>query len=116
MSYDEILDGPAPTNFRPHTRVVDSDPITKTVTKFHVDADGKFHVWDEQDVGDVVERAVEEYKEASGFKNDIVKVASIPLAVWQTLQKAGITRDDKLLRRWLNNSDNRKFRTRPGRV
>ncbi len=40
------------------------------------------------------------------------KVASVPSNIaWDYLQKAVIERDDKAAARWLNDSDNRAFRT-----
>jgi xylose isomerase len=49
------------------------------------------------------------------------KIASIPMAVFDELHKQGITRgfhvlDQKRFREWLNNPDNRFFRTREGKV
>lgn len=43
-------------------------------------------------------------------------VASIPLEVLADLQRRGITDDPAKMRAWLNDSDNRFFRTRPGKV
>ena len=49
------------------------------------------------------------------------KVASIPLTVFSDLEKLGITRgfaviDKKRFHAWLNDPDNRAFRTRAGRI
>ena len=49
------------------------------------------------------------------------KVASIPLSVFDTLGQLGITRgyaviDQKRFYAWLNDPDNRAFRTRAGRL
>jgi len=49
------------------------------------------------------------------------KVASIPLVVFQELEKQGITKGFTVLdmprfKAWLNNPDNRAFRTRTGRI
>ena len=49
------------------------------------------------------------------------KVASIPLTVFQDLEKQGITRgftviDMPRFKQWLNDPNNRVFRTRPGRI
>lgn len=49
------------------------------------------------------------------------KVASIPLVVFSDLEKLGITRgfaviDKKRFHAWLNDPDNRAFRTRAGRI
>lgn len=43
------------------------------------------------------------------------RVASIPLSVFYD-PKVGIQHDRKQLRKWLNDPDNRVFRTRPGRI
>ena len=44
------------------------------------------------------------------------KIASIPLITYFELRKAGVTRDRKAFARWLNDPDNRMFRTAPGVV
>jgi hypothetical protein len=44
------------------------------------------------------------------------KVGSIPMSIYHELQKQGILQDEKRLKKWLNDPDNRVFRTRPGRV
>jgi hypothetical protein len=49
------------------------------------------------------------------------KVASIPLTVFSDLEKLGITRgfaviDKKRFHAWLNDPDNRAFRTRAGKI
>lgn len=44
------------------------------------------------------------------------KVASIPISVWADLNAKGITKDKAAFKRWLNDSNNRFFRTRPGQV
>lgn len=49
-------------------------------------------------------------------KEGINKVASIPLTVYWDLHRRGIVQDQKAFRKWLNDADNRVFRTRPGRV
>tara|TARA_Y100001973_G_C5172998_1_gene320190 strand:- start:963 stop:1262 length:300 start_codon:yes stop_codon:yes gene_type:complete len=52
------------------------------------------------------------------FRN---KVASIPLTVFDDLNKKGILRgftvvDEKKFRAWLNDADNQYFRTRAGKI
>jgi hypothetical protein len=44
------------------------------------------------------------------------KVASIPMNVYFDLKEKGILDDPAALKRWLNDSDNRFFRTKAGRV
>jgi hypothetical protein len=44
------------------------------------------------------------------------RVATLPLVLWMKLKQDGILDDPRALRRWLNDPDNRAFRTRPGRL
>ena len=46
----------------------------------------------------------------------MLHVAEIPVAIVHDLMNRGIWRDDKAMRRWLNDPDNRCFRTGGGRV
>lgn len=72
-----------------------------------------------QDAGELAElnRALRnEFDERAGWKGEFHRVASIPLTVYHELEKAGVTRDQAAFKRWLNDPDNRVFRTRPGRV
>ena len=48
-------------------------------------------------------------------RSGMVQVASIPLVVWLRLKATGIAKDDKALRKWLSERDNRAFRTDDGR-
>lgn len=43
-------------------------------------------------------------------------MAKIPMGIFLQLHKDGITKDDKALRKWLDDPDNRVFRTRPGKM
>lgn len=47
---------------------------------------------------------------------DMRKVASIPNLEVEKLMKAGIWQDKKRLKKWLNDPDNRAFRTSTGKV
>lgn len=52
-----------------------------------------------------------------GFKGDWHQVASVPLNVyWDQLAEASRQGDDKFISRWLNDSDNRAWRTKEGRI
>ena len=44
------------------------------------------------------------------------RVASIPAVIWEDLIRRGIAGDKKKLKAWLNDPDNRAFRTRLGKV
>ena len=55
----------------------------------------------------------------SGKSGDGLRVASIPLNVWQKWKKetnGEIERDSNLLKKYLNDPDNKYFRTTPTRV
>lgn len=78
----------------------------------------------EQDVTDIIEQNKKEYNANNGrWGGDVLdnKIASVPLTVIDDLNKAGIMKgfdvvDQKRFRKWLNDPDNRFFRTRQGRV
>lgn len=77
-----------------------------------------------QDVSAIVEQNKQEYNQNNGRWGEDVfdnKIASIPLTVIDDLNKVGIMRgfhvvDQKRFKAWLNNPDNRFFRTKQGRV
>jgi len=76
-----------------------------------------------QDVTAIVERNKREFNaiDERARWGDITKIASIPLTVIDDLNKSGIMRgfhvlDKQRFTSWLNNPDNRVFRTRPGTV
>lgn len=79
-----------------------------------------------QDITDILERNKREYAAQDERKNwgdgaFSNKVASIPLTVFSELEKQGITRgfaviDQKRFNAWLNDPDNRAFRTRAGTI
>ncbi len=47
---------------------------------------------------------------------EMERMASIPMTLYFDLKKKGILHDQKALKKWINDSDNRVFRTRPGVV
>ena len=90
----------------------------------HADGDGGLVIETRQDVSGIVEsnkREFNSYDERAKWSDHIFgnKVASIPLTVIDDLNKKGIMRgfhvlDQKAFTKWLNEPDNRFFRTRPG--
>lgn len=44
------------------------------------------------------------------------RVASIPMSIYFDLKRKGIIDDQKAMKAWLNDANNRFFRTRPGRI
>jgi len=72
-----------------------------------------------QDVEDVAEsnkQSFNQVDERANWQGDMHKVASIPMAIFYDLKRKGILDDPAAMKKWLNDSDNRVFRTRPGTV
>jgi len=98
------------------------DPLTGTTKFFHYDEsvdEQNFAIQTVQETTPIIDANRAEMNDAPtriGSNEDFVKVASIPLTIYMDLQKKGITKDPKAFKRWLNDPDNRFFRTRPGVV
>lgn len=100
---------------RPFSR----DPFTGLERDFHYDPDtGDFHIETRQRVSSVLDANKAEFAAHDEHTpwGDGQKVASIPMGLYWELRAKGITKDQKAFRKWLNDPDNRFFRTRPGRV
>ena len=94
---------------------MDHDPTTGISHVFYYDEmTDEATIVAEQDVSSVVELNKKSYNETHGKFGEFSKVASLPLVVYNDLQQKGILNDPKALKRWLNDPDNRFFRTRPG--
>ena len=102
------------------SRILDEDPIAGIRRIHHYDpTTDKFHIETQQDVTDIVDgtkRAFASVDDRAGWKGDRHLVASIPMTIFMDLKKRGIVDDEAAFARWLNDPDNRVFRTRPGRV
>lgn len=91
--------------------------------KEHDTTDGKV-IEVVQDVSDIVEKNKKEYNNNSTKWGDELfdnKIASIPMTVVDKLNQQGIMRgfhvlDQKAFFKWLNDPDNRFFRTKQGRI
>lgn len=71
-----------------------------------------------QDVAPIAQLNHESFKDTTSLDRwgDGQRVARIPLTTYHELRKQGITQDQAAFKRWLNDPDNRVFRTRPGKV
>jgi len=103
-------------------RELDPDMIdVPTKRIFHMgEHDDQFHIETRQDVAPVLEDAkfqASHYDERSRWK-DINHVAQIPLVIIAEERKKGrdLINDPEALKQWLNDPDNKHFRTRPGRI
>ena len=101
-----------------NNRLFSIDEATRTKKTFHYDEqDGSFIIDTKQDMEPVLVTANEERKETRGYKGDgFHKVASIPNAIWWDLVEKGIAHDDKALMKWLEDPENKVFKTHDGRL
>lgn len=104
-------------------KVLKQDADTRTVQTAHWDGDGGLIIETTQDISPIIEQNKREYAatDQRAKWGEWAKIGSIPLTVIQDLNQQGILRgfavmDQKRFKEWLNNPDNRHFRTRPGRV
>lgn len=94
------------------------DAATGTEKIFHYDPDAdRFFIETKQDVTDLLElnKAAASQQE-SGWRGDWHHVAEIPLNLFYELKAKGIADDPKRFKAWLNDPENRFFRTKLGRV
>lgn len=76
-----------------------------------------FGIHTEQDVAPAIEANKQLFNEApTNWRGDMHLVASIPMSIYFDLKQKGIADDDAAMKRWLNDPDNRVFRTRAGVV
>lgn len=99
-------------------RLMDKDRTTGLSRYFSYDeASDTYTIRTQQEVTDLLDANRDQANAApTGWKGDVHKVASIPLNVYYDLKRRGIVDDPKRLREWLNDPDNRYFRTKTGRV
>jgi hypothetical protein len=102
------------------TKLFDVDPITGTRKFWHYDAEK-----DEATIQTVIDatevvtnnkQRFNSFDEKAGWKGDMHHVASIPMALFYQMKAEGKLDDQAYMKRWLNDPDNRAFRTRPGEV
>ena len=97
--------------------ISDDSASTGIVTKFHYDDETDEAVIQKtQDVSSIIEANKVEFNAAPERFGEFTKVGSIPLSVYYELERKGILNDQKALAKWLNDPDNRAFRTRPGTI
>ena len=101
--------------------LIDHDPELGITQYYHFDeitGDTTLEtVW----TSDVDEVNREDYKEHSDYgpsrwRGDMHHVARIPLFLLHELRKKGVAQDQKAFARWLDDPDNRIFRTKPGKL
>jgi hypothetical protein len=104
-------------------KIFSQDLDTATVQIAHNDGEGNLILETVQDVKPFLEQNKASYAQIDERARwgEFTQIASIPFTVIQQLNKEGILKgfhivEPKKLKAWLNDSDNRFFRTRPGRI
>jgi len=102
------------------------NPVKFRDTAVHKDGDGGIIIETKQDITAILEQNQKEYNsydERARWSDHLFgnKIASIPMTVIDELNAKGIMRgfavlDEKRFKAWLNERDNRVFRTRTGVV
>ena len=103
-----------------HTKLFDINPVTGTRKMWHYDAEK-----DEATIETIIDATqivtdnkerFNSFDEKANWKGDMHHVASIPMALFYQMKAEGKLEDQAYMKRWLNDPDNRAFRTRPGEV
>jgi len=103
------------------TRTLDTDPVTRTVTKVHYDAATDIMTtFDEQEVGDIYDVAKEVRKAQpkwGKWKGDWHMVGILPNVVYWDLWKKGMlpSQDPAAFRKWWNEHQG-SWNTKTGRL
>lgn len=102
------------------TRLFDTNEETQTQRLFHYDdVTEESTIETIADVTDIVEAnkaLFNNVDERAPYSNEFHRVASIPMSLYFQLKEQGIVGDPKRMKAWLNDPENRFFRTRPGKV
>jgi hypothetical protein len=104
-------------------KILSHDAMTGTSQVAYDDGDGGLVIKTEQDISAALEANKKAYNQVDERARwgDWTHVAHIPLTVFQELNRKGICKgffvvDQKALKSWLNDPENKHFRVRPGRV
>jgi hypothetical protein len=104
-------------------KIFKQDLDTQTVQIAHEDGEGGLILETKQNIQPFLEQNKASYAriDERARWGEFTQIASIPFAVIQELNKKGILRgfhivDQKAMKKWINDPDNRFFRTRPGRI
>lgn len=98
-------------------RLFDVDAFNGTTEYFHYNPDDdSFVIQSQQDITPLLELNLALRNDAPERWGEWTRVASLPAVIVAQLKKDGILDDPARLRKWLNDSDNRPFRTRGGVV
>jgi hypothetical protein len=96
-------------------KVIDHDPATGiSHVLYHDESEGLSRYVAEQDVTKTLDLNRKQANDAGKRFGELTHVARVPNVVLLDLKKKGILDDWNALKRWLNDPDNRYFRTHEG--
>jgi hypothetical protein len=94
--------------------LISSNPLTGAFTELAFDdATGEIHLINGQDITAIIESNKRSLAEPRFRKlnEDWRRVANIPMQLYMQMERSGLANDEAALKRWLNDADNRLFRT-----
>lgn len=95
-------------------KLLDIAPDTGLAHTFHLDeATGDARIVASQDITPLLDANKAQANEPVARRANWRKVASLDMATWFKLKQEGILDDPKALKRWLNDPENRWYRTSP---
>ena len=100
-------------------RLFSTDKDQGITRYFHYDDDtDQVTIQTQQDVSDVIEENKQEFAQIDERARwgEWTRVASIPMSIYLKLKAEGKLDDQAYMKRWLNDPENRYFRTRAGQV
>jgi hypothetical protein len=100
-------------------RLLDVDPFLGLKEYFYYDDDtGECRIEQVQNTDFIVEQNKQRLAQSSVRDKwgEMTLVATIPMSLWADLNAKGIVKDTKEFKKWLNDPENRFFRTREGKV
>jgi len=100
-------------------KLFDKDDALGITRIWHYDADkDEATIETRQDVSQIIEENKQEYAQIDERARwgEWTRVASIPLSIYYKLKAEGKLEYEAYMKRWLNDPDNKYFRTRSGEV
>lgn len=100
-------------------KIFDVNPDLGITRIWHYDAEkDEATIQTQQDVTAIIEENKDEFNQVDERARwgEWSRVASIPLSLYYQMKAEGKLDDQEYMKRWLNDSENRHFRTRPGKV
>jgi hypothetical protein len=100
-------------------KLFDKDDALGITRIWHYDADkDEATIETRQDVSQIIEENKQEYAQIDERARwgEWTRVASIPMSIYFKMKAEGKLDDEAYMKRWLNDPDNKYFRTRSGEV